>query len=70
MLAIRLTNDIEERLNKLAIKTGRTKTYYAREAILEFLQDMEDKYLALERIENSEGYISQDEIEKELGLEY
>ncbi|MFP3427199.1 TraY domain-containing protein, partial [Pseudoalteromonas sp. SIMBA_162] len=35
MLAIRLPNDIEERLEALAKATGRTKTYYAREAILE-----------------------------------
>lgn len=42
MLAIRLTPSIEKRLDRLAKKTGRTKTYYAREALLAFLQDMED----------------------------
>lgn len=46
MLAIRLPRDIEERLNALAEKTGRTKTYYAREAILEYLDTLEDIYLA------------------------
>ena len=45
MLAIRLDKDIEDRLTLLARKTGRTKTYYAREAILEHLQDLEDAYL-------------------------
>ena len=39
MLAIRLPEDIEARLNSLAKRTGRSKTFYAREAILE---DMED----------------------------
>ena len=39
MLAIRLDKDIEDRLTLLARKTGRTETYYAREAILEHLQD-------------------------------
>ena len=34
MLAIRLPNDIEERLNRLTLETGRTKTALAREAIL------------------------------------
>jgi mRNA interferase RelE/StbE len=34
MLAIRLPTIIEKRLDKLAARTGRTKTYYAREAIL------------------------------------
>ena len=46
MLAIRLPIDIEERLNNLAKITGRTKTFYAREAILEYLDDLEDVYLA------------------------
>ncbi len=34
-------------------KTGRTKTFYAREAILKHLDDMEDNYLAIDRLENS-----------------
>src|SRR5579863_3560281 len=53
MLAIRLPQSIEERLEKLARRTGRTKSFYAREAILEHLDDLEDMYLAegaLERI--------------------
>jgi len=53
MLAIRLPQSIEKRLEKLARRTGRTKTYYAREAILEHIEDLEDLYLAegsLERI--------------------
>ncbi len=53
MLAIRLPHSIEKRLEKLARRTGRTKSYYAREAILQHLDDLEDMYLAegaLERI--------------------
>ena len=46
MLAIRLPADIEERLEHLAKATGRTKTFYAREAILQHLEDLEDVYLA------------------------
>ena len=46
MLAIRLPAAIEKRLEKLAKRTGRTKTYYAREAILQHLEDLEDVYLA------------------------
>ena len=41
MLAIRLPEEIEARLAELAAKTGRTKTFYAREAILEHLDEME-----------------------------
>jgi RHH-type rel operon transcriptional repressor/antitoxin RelB len=51
MLAIRLPHSIEKRLEKLARRTGRTKTYYAREAILEHLDDLEDVYLAERRSE-------------------
>jgi len=53
MLAIRLPQSIEKRLERLARRTGRTKTFYAREAILEHLDDFEDLYLAeraLERV--------------------
>jgi len=50
MLAIRLPEEIEERLNVLAKETGRTKTFYVREAILEHLDDMEDVYLAEKRL--------------------
>jgi RHH-type rel operon transcriptional repressor/antitoxin RelB len=53
MLAIRLPDSIEKRLDRLAKRTGRTKTYYAREAILRHLEDLEDVYQAetvLERV--------------------
>lgn len=46
MLAIRLPTDLEERLAALAQRTGRTKTFYAREAIERHLDDLEDLYLA------------------------
>jgi RHH-type rel operon transcriptional repressor/antitoxin RelB len=50
MLAIRLPPDVEARLEALAKSTGRTKTFYAREAILEHLDDLEDLYLAEQRL--------------------
>jgi len=45
-ISIRLPEDIEDRLNELAARTGRSKTFYATEAILEHLDDLEDLYLA------------------------
>ena len=51
MLAIRLPEKIEKRLARLAKRTGRTKTYYAREAILQHIEDLEDIYLAEKRME-------------------
>jgi RHH-type rel operon transcriptional repressor/antitoxin RelB len=57
MLAIRLPQSIEKRLEKLARRTGRTKSFYVRQAILEHLEDLEDLDLAegaLERIHRGE----------------
>lgn len=51
MLAIRLPQDLEKRLEELAKRTGRTKTYYVREAIVEHLDDLEDLYLAEARLQ-------------------
>ena len=50
MLALRLPEEIEIRLEKLAKSTGRTKSFYAREAIIEHLADLEDLYLAEKRL--------------------
>ncbi len=50
MLAVRLDSDTERRLDALAARTGRTKTFYAREAIAAHLDDLEDFYLAEERL--------------------
>ncbi|MCB1794298.1 MAG: TraY domain-containing protein [Candidatus Competibacteraceae bacterium] len=50
MLAIRLPSEVESRLEALSRATGRTKTFYAREAILEHLDDLEDLYLAEQRL--------------------
>ena len=48
MLALRLKPETENRLAALALKTGRTKTFYATKAIEQQLDDMEDYYLAEE----------------------
>ena len=50
MLAIRLPAEVETRLEELAKATGRTKTFYVREAILEHLDNLEDLYLAEQRL--------------------
>ena len=50
MLALRLPPEIEQRLDALSKLTGRSKSYYAREAIMEHLDDLEDIYLAEQRL--------------------
>ncbi|TPJ20943.1 ribbon-helix-helix protein, CopG family [Mesorhizobium sp. B2-7-2] len=49
--SIRLAPEIEERLDFLAAKTGRSKAYYLRELIERGLEDVEDYYLAAEVLE-------------------
>lgn len=44
-IGFRLSNDIEERLNTLAKLTGRSKSYYVREAIIKQLESLEEIHL-------------------------
>jgi RHH-type rel operon transcriptional repressor/antitoxin RelB len=73
MLAIRLPQSVERRLEKLARRTGRTKGFYAREAILQHLEDLEDIYLAdraLERIHSGKSKtMPLDEVMKRYGMD-
>lgn len=72
MLAIRLPAEVETRLEALAQATGRTKTFYAREAILEHLDDLEDLYLAEQRLLDIRAGHSRtytlEEVERDIGL--
>lgn len=74
MLAIRLPAEIEDRLDALAKATGRTKTFYVREAILEHLEDLEDLYLAESELELIRSGKSQtvplEEVMKRYGMDY
>ncbi|OAI15663.1 MULTISPECIES: hypothetical protein [Methylomonas] len=66
-ISIRLSPEIEQRLDYLAGQTGRTKAFYLREIIEKGLNDMEDYYLAagvLERVRNGEERVySLDEVQ-------
>ncbi len=70
--SIRLSPEVEKRLDYLAGQTGRTKAFYLREIIEKGLDDMEDYYLAtnvLERVRKGEERVySLDEVENALGL--
>jgi RHH-type rel operon transcriptional repressor/antitoxin RelB len=73
VLAIRLPESVEKRLARLAKRTGRTKTFYAREAILRYIEDLEDVYDAeriLERIRSGkEKTIPLEDVMKRYGME-
>ena len=56
-VAVRLPDEMYARLKALAESTGRTATYYLREAVQEHLDDLEDIYISeqtLERIRRGE----------------
>jgi len=69
MLTLRLPEEIERRLSDLAAKTGRTKSFYAREAILEHLEELEDAYLGAERLKSPTKRWNQEELEAAVDLE-
>ncbi len=45
MISLRLSKETETRLALLAEKTGHTKTFYVKEALERYLEDLEDAYL-------------------------
>ena len=66
MLALRLPPEIAKRLDALAKKTGRTKSFYAREAILRHIEDLEDDYVARRRLARRAPRVSLEQLEKEI----
>jgi RHH-type rel operon transcriptional repressor/antitoxin RelB len=70
--AVRLPDDTYARLKALSSRTGRTATFYIREAVESHLDDLEDVYLAEQVIARvrggQEGVRTLDDVERELGL--
>ena len=72
MLTVRLPDEIDNRLTALAEQTGRPKSYYVREALENYLEDLEDLYTAetvyRRVLEGKEDISALEEVEKRLGL--
>ena len=72
-ISVQLSPDVEKRLTILSESTGKPKDFYIREAIQEYLDDLEDIYLAEKRLEDLHKGLSRtyslEEVERELGLE-
>jgi RHH-type rel operon transcriptional repressor/antitoxin RelB len=69
ILSLRLPDEVFQRLNRLTKKTRRTKSSFIQEIIEESLEDFEDGYTALERLnEKNARYLTTEEVERELGL--
>ena len=72
MLAIRLDGETEQRLNNLAAQTHRTKSFYVKQALLEYLDDLEDIYLAKKELEDIKsghsGIVSWEDVKAKAGI--
>ncbi len=73
MLAVRLPESLENRLNALSIKTQRSKSFYVKKALERLLEEEEDYADALVSFEEylrsgKKGY-SLEEMKQRYGLE-
>jgi len=68
MLAVRLDPDLEARLDAVARRTGRSKSYLAREALRERIEELEDLALVEEALRDDRKPVSLKELKRQLGL--
>lgn len=66
---VRIPVALDERLTRLAHKTGRSKSYYARKALETFLEDTEDYLLAVASYESSKKTVSLEDLRKKFKLQ-
>ncbi|MGH9580794.1 MAG: type II toxin-antitoxin system RelB family antitoxin [Terriglobales bacterium] len=69
MLTLRVPASLDKRLEKLARRTGRSKSFYAKRALAEFLEEQEDYLIAVARLEDDLPSIPVSEVVKRLGLD-
>lgn len=69
MTAVRLPRELQERLDNLAKQTHRSKSFYMKLALEQFLEDREDYLLAVARLEENNPRIAYEDIRKELDLD-
>lgn len=68
-IALRLSPSLEKRLEALAKKTHRSKSYFAREALEHYIDELEDYYLSKTILENPGKIYSSEEVRKMCDLE-
>ena len=69
MLTVKLPSELEQRLEAVASKVGRTTHELALQAIAEEIQDLEDGFVALERLKSGEAeFYTLEEVRARLGL--
>jgi RHH-type rel operon transcriptional repressor/antitoxin RelB len=69
MLSIRLPEEMEARINRLANSTQRSKSFFVKEALTNYLDDMEDYYDVLKRQNDpTRNLISLEELENAIDV--
>lgn len=72
VISFRVDDNIYDKLDKLSKKIGIDKTKFLREALIEYMEDREDYFLALEALEDlksgKDKIISWEDVKKDLGL--
>lgn len=71
--SIRLNDELDARLERIARLTGRTKSFYVKQALEEQIEDLEDLYLArkvAKRVaDGRERLIPLEDLERQIGVE-
>ncbi len=71
-IAVRLPKPLDDRLREVAERSGQTMSYFVAEALLEYLDDLEDERLAIEafreHVRSGEDPIPAEEVYRELGI--
>jgi RHH-type rel operon transcriptional repressor/antitoxin RelB len=69
-LAFRVPEEIAAELEQLSQETGRSKSYYIREAIAQYLEERGDYLRAVARLEKTKrkGNLSLEQIQRKFGL--
>ena len=68
-MAVQITAEIESRIDALADRTGESRDDLVREALLAYLEDMDDVAIAREHLIHPDETLSLQEMKKNLGLD-
>jgi RHH-type transcriptional regulator, rel operon repressor / antitoxin RelB len=68
-IALKVSPELDKRLTTLSKKTHRSKSFYAREALELYIEDLEDYYLAIAIKDNPGKIYSSEEVRKMCGLD-
>jgi RHH-type rel operon transcriptional repressor/antitoxin RelB len=69
MTTVRLSPELDQRLTALVKEAGHSKAFYMREAVAQYIEDLEDIYIATKRLNTLEKTYSMTEVEAMYGLE-